>query len=120
MQAFQPGSNSKRWWVVLAWTIIDVAVHNAFIIYCHLPSAKQLTNREFRLQLAEELVHDFLSRKQTARSAAEPGAGCQLVNLTTKRRCRECGLKSTGGDRSETVYGCTTLHNVSKKNGQMS
>jgi hypothetical protein len=95
-EAYKTGSKSKRWWVVLAWAIINIAVHNAFLIH-RAAADKPLSNRQFRLQLAQELVGDFTYRKrvQPSRSSVA-GAGPPLheLDLSDKQRlCAECKKK---------------------------
>jgi hypothetical protein len=36
-------TSSIRWWVVLAWAFISVAIHNAYVIYSRLPGSKKLS-----------------------------------------------------------------------------
>jgi hypothetical protein len=106
MHAFQPGSESKRWWVVLAWAIINIAIHNAFIIYCHLPHATKMTNREFRLKLAEELVHAHLTRKHAEHSAAASTTKHQLILAKSQGDCVHCSSQAKGGERHQTKWIC--------------
>jgi hypothetical protein len=112
LSSYRPGSQTKRWWVVLAWHIINLMVHNAYIVHklnAAAAGTKPITNREFRLKLAEQLVHGWSSRKRAGRpSQTLHGINHQLVKFTNICRCVECGLASTGGKIRRTWYGCVT------------
>jgi hypothetical protein len=112
LSSFRPGSQTKRWWVVLAWHIINLAVHNAYIVARlnhEAAGTKSLTNSEFRLKLAHQLVNGWTCVKEAGRPRSVKGdVECHLVKLATEARCHVCGLASTGRKRVQTRYGCVT------------
>jgi Transposase IS4 len=105
MHAFEVGADSLRWWVVLAWEVINIAVHNAHILWCHLHPGQKMTNREFRLMLAEELVAKWREQRNAHAAAAAERAGCNHRNINKKRECEEC---RKNGALTHTRWQCVT------------
>ncbi len=46
----------SRWWVYLFFWSIECGIINAYILYCLNPHVQKLTHREFRLELAFDLM----------------------------------------------------------------
>lgn len=69
-----PGSKSRRWWVKMAWGIINIAIHNAYIehrLQCEAirPEPKTpMTNFAFRLALAKQLANGYQANVHPAAS----------------------------------------------------
>jgi hypothetical protein len=104
MHAYWPGTESKRWWVVLAWAIISIAIHNAYVIYSRLPHSTKLSNREFRLLLAKQLVGTFNGRKQRVTMGAGGSSNHALRNRHKEMNCVVCRKK---GYRKQTNFWCS-------------
>ena len=47
---------SRKWWLRLFYFLLDASVTNAYILYKETPGTKQLTLKEFVLQLCERLI----------------------------------------------------------------
>jgi hypothetical protein len=109
-----PGTQTARWWVRVAWWIINICVHNAYIIHRHQKQkAKQkpLNNNDFRLELAKALVNNYSSRKRTTSHPTTiiPTAH-HLVSTTTTRDCHVCSSQSLSSTRKRTKYACSTCN----------
>jgi hypothetical protein len=105
MTSYKVGGGTKRWWVPLAWALVNIAVHNALILFNRLHPTKWMTNRQFRLQLAQELIGDFTARLDDKAGVAEPGVRCALRCADNRSRCyihHEIGVRKTS------VYRCVT------------
>ncbi len=74
LSSFRSASAAKRWWVVLAWHIINLAVHNAYIVpkLNHAAGTGPMTKNAFRLTLAEQLVNGWTCRKPAGRHSSKP------------------------------------------------
>jgi hypothetical protein len=104
MHAYWPGTGSVRWWAVLAWAFISIAIHNAYIICCQLPHSKKLSNRKFRLLLAAQLIEEFISRREGVRGRGGSGYSHRLQKSGHERRCKICYKRGT---EKKTNYWCS-------------
>jgi hypothetical protein len=57
------GRRSKKWFYSLVWFMFDVAIHNAFILHQKKHKQQHYSEKDFRKQLMDQLVHGFTSRK---------------------------------------------------------
>lgn len=103
MYGWKAGSGTKRWWVVLAWAIINIAVHNAFILYRTLHPGEKVTNRQFRQRLAQGLIADFCERHEGAAATAHPPREHDLLLTDIQRECYIC---RRNGSRKISQYQC--------------
>lgn len=105
--AYMPGSQTKRWWVALAWGIINIAVHNAYVIYCLQSIAdgdKPVSNMKFRMLLALQLIDKYMqSKRATQAPAAAAGPGHRLKLAIDDK---DCYLKRNHSSRKQTKYWC--------------
>jgi hypothetical protein len=112
LSSFRPGSQAKRWWVVLAWHIINLSVHNAYIVHKLNHAAagtKSMTNNKLRLMLAEQLVNGWTCRKRAGRSSLQPSTAThQRVVLDKRHDCSNCSSRAKGNKRVQTHFGCST------------
>jgi hypothetical protein len=94
--SYMPGSQTKRWWVALAWGIINIAMHNAYVIYrlqCLARGETPITNMQFRLRLALQLIDSWVRRnaKLPTTPAHMSHTGCAHELMPHgERRCRIC------------------------------
>ena len=62
--------NSKKWWHRLFYFNVDVCIVNAFIIQSESRFSEKMNQKNFRLELARELLACHSSRKQRKRGRA--------------------------------------------------
>src|SRR6185437_1713829 len=112
--SYRPGSRTLRWWVPLAWGIINLAIHNTYVIHLHRHAAagtKPMTNFAFRLSLAKKLINGYRGRKRAGRPRQlPPDAKHRLVYTTNKLDCCICSKRNTGGKQVQSRYGCSTCN----------
>ena len=102
---------SKKWWHRLFYFVVDVCVVNAHILQCDTPHQIILTQKEFRLELAREMLSCYNARKhrKRGRSMAEPSPSLMFNEyhfpdkLEKPAQCRIC---STSGVRRRSSYCC--------------
>lgn len=62
---------SRKFYKYIFYFLLDVAITNAFILYKHhTTSPKYKTIKDFRVQLAKELIGDYCSRKRAGRQGS--------------------------------------------------
>src|SRR6185437_12928544 len=112
--SYRPGSRTLRWWVPLAWGIINLAIHNTYVIHLDRHAAagtKPLTNFAFRLSLAKKLINGYRGRKRAGRPRQLPSdAKHRLVLWDTKGDCCVCSKRSGSGKQKTPKYGCFTCN----------
>ncbi len=67
LRYFRPRGKSHLWWTTLAMHIINITVHNAFILHRNHASDNCMSNRTFRLKLALALIDQYCGRKPIGR-----------------------------------------------------
>ena len=89
---------SKKWWHRLFYFIVDVCIVNAIIIQSESRFSEKMNQKNFRLELAWELLACHSSRKQHKSGRAFiDGNPSALFNaqhfiekLSSSRQCRVC------------------------------
>ena len=99
-QYYSVRTKSHKMYKYIFWFIFDVTITNAYVLYQFIPQTdrKALPLKEFRAQLARELIGDYNSRKQVGRPRQMPvpriSAGIQTLShfprKIQKGRCRKC------------------------------
>ena len=119
---YQVRLKSRKMYKYIFWFLFDVTIINAFILkqFALASGRKRLPLKDFRVQLAKELIGDYCSRKQLGRPRVLPPATTSekrqlpqhFPRKAAKGRCRichthyttwycaECGLRfcHTGAD----------------------
>ena len=101
---------SRKYYKYLFYAALDVAIINSYILSKFFPSLKQKNLKEFRVQLANELIGQYNSRKRRGRPCHyQPVKGFNRSHFPTKaaktgNRCHFCiKYRCT---RRETVWEC--------------
>ena len=91
---------SRKMYKYIFWFLFDVTINNTFIVHQFAPSSgrKHRLLKDFRVQLARELIGDYCSRKQLGRPRALPPATTSekrqlpqhFPRKAAKGRCRKC------------------------------
>ena len=64
-------TKSRKFYKYIFYFLLDVAITNAFVLYKHYTAcSKYKTIRDFRVQLAKELIGDYCSRRRTGRQGS--------------------------------------------------
>ena len=109
---YTAGRKTMKWYKRIFWRIIEMSIVNVFILYnlCH--PDKKMTQKMFRLKLADSLVANWINEK--AMEICSPGRrsvypskrlqGKHFATTVTKRgRCKVCGnKKKSNGKRKDT------------------
>ena len=82
---------TRKWWKVIFFRSVDISIVNAWILHRQSPLHEPLSQLEFRLQLAEELIGDFTSRKQPGRPSLEQRlVGKHFLEKGVSQKCAVC------------------------------
>ena len=64
-------TKSRKFYKYIFYFLLDVAITNAFVLYKHYAAfSKYKTIRDFRVQLAKELIGDYCSRRWAGRQGS--------------------------------------------------
>ena len=64
-------TKSRKFYKYIFYFLLDVAITNAFVLYKHYATCSKLKNiRDFRVQLAKELIGDYCSRRRVGRQGS--------------------------------------------------
>lgn len=114
-ESYMPGTKSRRWWVKMAWGIINIGIHNAYIMHrlqCEAKGKQPLTNFAFRLKLANELRAEYLNRAPaSAVPAVAPVAAavdCCIGWLAKRGHCQKCRKTKPAHACAKIKSGCIT------------
>ena len=106
----RPGAKTLRWWVAIAWGIINLIVHNAYVLHrecCIAADERPLSNYAFRLRLADQLIGSYRGRARIGRPPAAPGGGEHRIVRAEKRvDCSQCSSQAPGGQRVRSLLHC--------------
>ena len=98
---------STKCYKYIFWFIFDVAIVNSFILYKRVPAVRRkMSLKEFRVELAKQLIGSYNSRKYRGRPSAQ-GSQKRKMHLAhypsrvSQGRCRYCS--ATNG-RTTTWY----------------
>lgn len=106
----------------LFWFFLETSIINAFVLMQvspnHTPARnktqKKLAHREFRLQLAKDLIGTYTARQATGRPSRAESIGRYTerhfpIELDTTAACVHCSSRSK---RKRTKFGCGPCGNV--------
>ena len=105
---YSTGRKTIKWYKWLFRRVIDISVVNSSILYnlCHRD--KPLTQKQFRLEIANALVQKLMNEKGSAtantvsRSPTERLRGKHFPISTKQGHCAVCGnMKTTRGNRKD-------------------
>ena len=108
---------SHRWYLRLFWFLVDLAVDNAFILESfrrdRMPAQCKRKNKDFRKELATELLSKYSSQQCSGRQVQNAPAWLMQRHfpdhLVTVGQCVVCSKEHT---RKRTMYGCKDCGNV--------
>jgi hypothetical protein len=115
INSLRPGAKTKRWSVPLAWGIINIAIHNAYVLHREVSAAagvQPLTNFKFRLKLSKQLINNYIGNRRY-RPPPPPVPhpdDHQLAYSDIERDCRLCSSQQPGKTRTQTQYKCAVCN----------
>lgn len=101
---------TRKWWKVIFARCLDMAIVNTWVMSHHSPGAPKLSQKQFRILLAEQLVGNFTNRKVMGVPTVEARLmGKHFLQKGKSQKCAVCvrtykrrGLKRA----SDSVYWC--------------
>lgn len=121
---YEVGRSGRKWWKYLFWSLLDIAIINAYILFTlrryPLPSnRRQWSLKTFKVGLVHALCDNFTSRKRKSGASEIPIKHVDVVGLLPghdlvcfaerKRSCEAClrsNRRQTSGHSVESTYGC--------------
>ena len=102
---------SKKWWHRLFYYLVDVSVVNSYILLSESPQCASWTQKEFILELSQELMGKFNARKRPPQPSGQalPSARFDSNNYPeTSDSLLQCHVCSQEGTRRRTRVCCST------------
>ena len=109
-QVYTCSRKAKKWWHRLFYYFLDVGVVNAHVLETESPHCARRSQKEFRIELAREMMAQHSSRKRRSRSSVDSASPslrfCERHFpdlLQSVLNCRYCSSKA---NRKRTKYCC--------------
>lgn len=111
INSLRPGAKTNRYSIPIIWAIINIAIHNAYVLHCMTAARlliKPLSNIAFRIKLAKQLINNYIGnrRYRPPPPVVPPAIDHQIAYRSSKRDCRICLAKNGGEKRIRTNYKC--------------
>jgi hypothetical protein len=102
------GRRSKKYFYSLIWFFMDVAIHNAFILYLRKHEPQHFAEKDFRKQLMQQLVDGFSSRKKKSARPKRRHDSAHVLEHTAERGiCDACRSRvHHGGHNRRSHWRC--------------
>jgi Transposase IS4 len=88
------GRRSRKWFYSLVWFLMDVAIHNAYVLWQQKHNRRNKNEKDFREELMQQLVAGFSARKGNGKATApqkRPRDSLhRLAHSSEARSCQEC------------------------------
>ena len=103
---------SKKWWHRLFYYLLDVSVVNSFIVLNESPHCARRTQKAFILELAEQLMGHYNSRKRPSQSIGEafPAQSLHVHYPKKSPNCLQCRVCSLEGSRKQSSVICASCN----------
>jgi hypothetical protein len=104
---------SKKWWHRLFYYLVDVSVVNVYILLAESPHCAKRTQKEFILELSEQLLAVFNSRKRPPHPSGKALPSTQYTGQHFPERSKKsirCRLCSLEGTRKKSSYDCSSCN----------
>ena len=62
----------KKWWSRIFFDLFDRAIYNSFLLEQESPNHAKRSQKDFRIDLAKQLIGNFTSRRKRGRPSDEP------------------------------------------------
>jgi len=102
------GRRSRKCFYSLAGFLVDITVHNAYILHRRTHNHEHSDEKAFRKELARLLVGMFSSRRKEAAAPKRPRDSLhRLVHGTKRGACVQCHARvGAGGHNRRSHYAC--------------
>ena len=103
---------SKKWWHRIFYYLVDTAVVNSFILFNEGSHYAKRTQKEFVIELTEQLMSQHNSRKRAGNPSGNtlPSAKCSNHCPERSEKCRQCRTCSLDGGQKRSSYMCSTCN----------
>jgi len=92
------GRRCRKWFFSLAWFLVDIAVHNAYILYQHKHNKANYREKDFRQELMQLLVDEFSARAKAVSGRKRAMAALhQLEHRAQPGDCVQCRSRLKDG-----------------------
>ena len=108
------GRRSRKWFYSLVW-FIDIAIHNAYILYQNKHQQSHFSQKDFRKALMQQLVGGHTSRKCRAAPLKRPHDSLhRLQHVKQQGTCVRCAKTvRQGGHNKRSSWRCEDCQNFS-------
>jgi len=107
------GRRSRKWFYSLVWFIVDIAIHNAYILYQNKHKQSHFSQKDFRKALMQQLVGGHTSRKCRAAPLKRPRDSLhRLQHVKQQGTCVRCAKTvRQGGHNKRSSWRCEDCQN---------
>jgi hypothetical protein len=96
------GRRSMKWFYSIAWFLVDTAIHNAFVLYQRRHNKTNFGEKDFRMELMQQLVGSFSARVAHARFRKHPRDSLHRLEHTEQRSaCVQCSKRVGKGQHNQ-------------------
>ena len=105
----------KKWWSRIFFDLLDRAIYNSFLLEQESPNHAKRSQKDFRIDLAKQLIGNFTSRRKRGRPSDELLLARHVeryfpdflpTNENGKRKERRCKVCYSHGVNKKTSYYC--------------
>jgi hypothetical protein len=102
------GRRSRKWFYSLVWFIVDIAIHNAYILYQNKHQQSHFSQKDFRKALMKQLVGCHTSRKMRSTVPKRQRDSLHLLQHSQQRgTCSQCRQRvGDGGHNARSHWRC--------------
>jgi Transposase IS4 len=101
------GRKSRKFFYSLIWFLVDVAIHNAFLLHLMKHRLRNYDEKAFRQQLMQQLVGTFSARKKVMGQPKRPRDALHCIVHTEQRGpCQQCRTRVGHGDHNRRSHWC--------------
>ena len=102
------GRKSRKYFYALIWYLVDVVIHNAYILWQTKHNRKNYNQKDFRKELMRQLVGTYTGRHKAASKLKRPhDALHRIVHAERAGSCQQCRKKvGRGSHNARSVWRC--------------
>lgn len=102
------GRRARRWWPRLAWFIINIAINNAYALYCSRAGGRPDAQATFRKKLMHHMVERFTARKKVGRPMKRVRAAAMQQHTVVRGEgrgdCVQCRGRTRNGQHGKRSF----------------
>lgn len=122
LSAYKVLRKTMKWYLKLYLHAVDIAVHNALVLYNHLHPEKQMRHLHFRLAIVKELIAQHCEMREKSKQSraheiipsdfSRMHCPTDIESKTAAIKWKRCVVCYSQGVRKETKYMCKECDNV--------